>query len=204
MWWLCSGRTAFVITVAPVHCKYGKISRFSDFYRLRWHMLLWDVSLFTASLFVQLYWELLLRKLLHYRHFCACVSWKWKGSRHFRLTPGLWIKTRLSAQPLIWKWFFILMQIKLIFTRKASQKVLFFTATFSTPLLTFLISGLESKFIRQQSIEEIGSVTYLDDHWSFNLSLLTPLLTVWLKSSHKKDGLLLEIQSGGFLMSCGC
>ena len=93
------------------------------------------------------------------RHFCAWVSWKWKGSRHFRLTPGLWIKTRLSAQPLIWKCFFILMQIKLIFTRKASQKVLFFTATFSTPLLTFLISGLESKFIRQQSIEEIGSVT---------------------------------------------
>ena len=33
-------------------------------------------------------------------------------------SPGLCIKTRLSAQPLIWKWFFILMQIKLIFTRK--------------------------------------------------------------------------------------
>ena len=32
--------------------------------------------------------------------------------------PSLCIKTRLSAQPLIWKWFFILMQIKLIFTRK--------------------------------------------------------------------------------------
>ena len=36
----------------------------------------------------------------------------------FRVPPGLCIKTRLSAQPLIWKWFFILMQIKLIFTRK--------------------------------------------------------------------------------------
>ena len=34
---------------------------------------------------------------------------------HFR---DLCIETRLSAQPLIWKWFFILMQIKLIFTRK--------------------------------------------------------------------------------------
>ena len=34
---------------------------------------------------------------------------------HFR---DLCIKTRLSAQPLIRKWFFILMQIKLIFTRK--------------------------------------------------------------------------------------
>ena len=33
---------------------------------------------------------------------------------HFRVPPGLRIKTRLSAQPLIWKRFFILMQIKLI------------------------------------------------------------------------------------------
>ena len=37
---------------------------------------------------------------------------------HFRVPPGLCIKTRLSIQPLIWKWFFILMQIKLIFTTK--------------------------------------------------------------------------------------
>ena len=37
---------------------------------------------------------------------------------HFRVPPGLCFKTRLSAQPLIWKWFFIVMQIKLIFTRK--------------------------------------------------------------------------------------
>ena len=36
----------------------------------------------------------------------------------FRVPPGLCIKTRLRAQPLIWKWFFILVQIKLIFTRK--------------------------------------------------------------------------------------
>ena len=35
------------------------------------------------------------------------ISWK-----------GLWFKTRVGAQPLIWKSFFILMQIKLIFTRK--------------------------------------------------------------------------------------
>ena len=31
---------------------------------------------------------------------------------HFRVPPGLCIKARLTAQPLIWKWFFILMQIK--------------------------------------------------------------------------------------------
>ena len=38
---------------------------------------------------------------------------------HFRVSLGLCIKTMLSAQPLIWKWFFIVMQIKLNFTRKA-------------------------------------------------------------------------------------
>ena len=37
---------------------------------------------------------------------------------YFRVPPGLGIKTRLSAQPLIWKSFFILIQIKLIFTRQ--------------------------------------------------------------------------------------
>ena len=37
---------------------------------------------------------------------------------HFRVLPGLSIKTRLSAQPLIWKWFFILIQVKLNSTRK--------------------------------------------------------------------------------------
>ena len=36
----------------------------------------------------------------------------------FRVPPGLCIKTRLSDQPLMWKWFFILFQIKLISTRK--------------------------------------------------------------------------------------
>ena len=40
---------------------------------------------------------------------------------HFPVPLSLCIKTRLSAQPLIWKWFFILMQIKLIFTRKAEH-----------------------------------------------------------------------------------
>ena len=35
--------------------------------------------------------------------------------RPLRVPPGLCIKTRLSAQPMIWTWFFILMQIKLMF-----------------------------------------------------------------------------------------
>ena len=37
---------------------------------------------------------------------------------HFRVPPGLCFNTKVGAQPLIWKSFFILMQIKLIFTRE--------------------------------------------------------------------------------------
>ena len=37
---------------------------------------------------------------------------------HFRVPLGFCFKTRVGAQPLIWKSFFFLMQIKLIFTRK--------------------------------------------------------------------------------------
>ena len=39
-------------------------------------------------------------------------------NRPFPSSPSLCFKTRSSAQPLIWRWFFILVQIKLIFTRK--------------------------------------------------------------------------------------
>ena len=38
---------------------------------------------------------------------------------HFRVPQGHCFKTRVGAQSLIWKSFFMLMQIKLIFTRKA-------------------------------------------------------------------------------------
>ena len=44
---------------------------------------------------------------------------------HFRVPPDLGFKTRVGAQPLIWKSFFILVQIKLIFTRKVVHLALF-------------------------------------------------------------------------------
>ena len=44
---------------------------------------------------------------------------------HFQVPPGLCFKTRVGAQPLIWKSFFILIQIKLIFTRKVVHLALF-------------------------------------------------------------------------------
>ena len=48
--------------------------------------------------------------------FTAVLTWLLIG--HFRVPPSLCFKTRVGAQPLIWKSFFILIQIKLIFTRK--------------------------------------------------------------------------------------
>ena len=48
--------------------------------------------------------------------FAGEVFKSWIG--HFRVPLGLCFKTRVGAQPLIWKSFFIFMQIKLIFTRK--------------------------------------------------------------------------------------
>ena len=44
---------------------------------------------------------------------------------YFRVAPNLCFKTRLSAKPMIWKWFFILMQMKLIITRKDLYLALF-------------------------------------------------------------------------------
>ena len=45
-------------------------------------------------------------------------NWRTIGwMNHLRVPLGFCIKTRLSAQPLIWKLCFILMQIKLFFTR---------------------------------------------------------------------------------------
>jgi len=48
---------------------------------------------------------------------------------HFLVPAGLCFKTRLSDQPWIWKSFFILMQIKLIFTRKSCAPSLILKAS---------------------------------------------------------------------------
>ena len=45
------------------------------------------------------------------------VMWK-RCIGHFRVTPSLCFKTRLSAKPLIWTCFFILLQVKFIYSRK--------------------------------------------------------------------------------------
>ena len=44
---------------------------------------------------------------------------------YFRVAPNLCFKTRLSGKPMIWKYFFILMEMKLVITRKALYLALF-------------------------------------------------------------------------------
>ena len=44
-----------------------------------------------------------------------------KKIRHFRIASSICFKARLSAKLLLWKRFFILLQIKLIFTTKVSH-----------------------------------------------------------------------------------
>ena len=68
---------------------------------------------------------------------------------HFRVPPaGLCFKTRVGAQSLIWKSFFILVQIKLIFTRKVVLLASFWKWGFLelgsdlfTNVVTFLCRG---------------------------------------------------------------
>ena len=54
-------------------------------------------------------------------------------NRPFSSSPSLCFKTRVGAQPLIWKSFFILMQIKLIFTRKVLHLASFWKWGFLEP-----------------------------------------------------------------------
>ena len=59
------------------------------------------------------------------------------SNRPFPSSPGICFKTRVGAQPLVWKSFFILMQIKLIFTTKVMH-----LASFREWGFLELVSGL--------------------------------------------------------------
>ena len=76
-------------------------------------------------------------------------------ARDFRVPPGLCIKT--SVQPLILKWFFIHMQVKLIFTRKVVHLASFWKWGFlelGSGLLVLNILAATSKLSDPSSIGE--------------------------------------------------
>ena len=56
-----------------------------------------------------------------------------KVKGHFRVASSLCSKVRLSAKPLIWKWVFIVMKIKLIYTTKVLHLVSFWKWEFLEP-----------------------------------------------------------------------
>ena len=96
----------------------------------------------------------------HYLHLpnIVCGSWLWKIG-HFQVPPGLCIRTRLSAQPLIWKWFFILTQVKLIFTRKVEHLASFWKWGFFELGSGLFSRGLE--LIRKTKNFEWIMITYV-------------------------------------------
>ena len=81
---------------------------------------------------------------------------------HFWVLPGLCFKTRVGAQPLIWKSFFILMQIKLIFTRKVVRLASFWKWGFLE-----LGSGLFSLLVLSGLKYVSSSHASLNDYFSF-------------------------------------
>ena len=75
--WPRSGRTAFVITVAPVHCKYGRFLQIFCFYSLVNYTLIWDAVCLSSSILnhplVQFENEILLR-MFNRQNICTCAK----------------------------------------------------------------------------------------------------------------------------------
>ena len=84
--------------------------------------------------------------------FTAVLTWLLIG--HFRVPPSLCFKTRVGAQPLIWKSFFILTQIKLIFTRKVVHLASFWK-------WVFLELGTGLFLVKSKMATIVGDITGL-------------------------------------------
>ena len=92
----------------------------------------------------------------------------------FRVSSGLCIKTRIRAQPLMWKWFFILIQIKLIFTRKLVHLASFWTWGF-LELGSGLLLFYRSRWLRRRRC--VSSL--LSDYRLLFAALLMFFLHLW-------------------------
>ena len=111
---------------------------------------------------------------------------------HFRAHPGLCIKTRLRARPLIWKWFFILMQAKLILTRKVVHLASFWKWGF----LEFGSGLLHYATVLYRLSLLLLAVTRL--HWKRSLNF--PLKTVpWCNSTIYRPSLTRDLKMASFL-----
>ena len=64
----------------------------------------------------------------------------WYGISYFQVPSSLHFKARLSAKPLIRKWFLIMMQIKLIFSTKVSHLASFWKRDFWNTEMAYFCS----------------------------------------------------------------
>ena len=95
--------------------------------------------------------------------------------------PGLRLKTRLSAQPLIWKWFFILMQIKLISTRKVVHLASFWKRGFLELGSGLLDCGIQCNVVTPSCFNKPSSNVLLTErnrrYWSSLVWEMTSLVS---------------------------
>ena len=100
---------------------------------------------------------------------------------NFRVPPGLRLKTRLSAQPLIWKWFFILMQIKLISTRKVVHLASFWKRGFLELGSGLLDCGIQCNVVTPSCFNKPSSNVLLTErnrrYWSSLVWEMTSLVS---------------------------
>ena len=78
---------------------------------------------------------------------------------HFQVDSSLCFKARLSVKPLIWKWFFILIQINFIFTRKVLHLALFRKWEFLE------LGNGQLRFAVTERVERVVVLNKLDFEW---------------------------------------
>ena len=96
------------------------------------------------------------------KEYIPLLNW----NRPFPSSPGPLFQTRVGVQPLIWKSFFILMQIKLIFTRKVVHLASFWKWGFLA-----LGSGLLSAY--RQVVQWIEALTF-SSNWFWGSGFESP------------------------------
>ena len=101
---------------------------------------------------------------------------------YFRVAPNLCFKTRLSGKPMIWKYFFILMEMKLVITRKALYLALFWKLGLWNTKMAFRSMKHEIDYFYPWFAgfipDEFANLYVIRASRKWKQSLLSPYLTV--------------------------
>ena len=124
----------------------------------------------------------------------SCEHVKCEGIGHFRVPPDLFFKTRVGAQPLIWKSFFFLMQIKLILTRKVVH-----LASFGRRRFLELGSGLLRG--RRARAREDGIWEWTAGAWTKTIIWIS---VFFLETRKSKQAVVIKVKKSlSMLTQCG-